>query len=230
MKLVTDSVQSKLEIYKRIGTGLAFILFPLIFSFAFAIHPGLLNPHLFSEKGLIMRAYGNDFLAFGHVLVLLCTPLLIVVALQFMKLLDRGLSAWAGFIGGIIAVLGAVMLAADKGAFCLTMSALNTLPETEFSQMMPGLLAIFSKSGWMVLLWGVICLPVGFAIQAIALLKTNVIPRWQSALFLIGVLLVGTPDGLEIVNLTASILMAIAMVPYGIRTIANKDSFGMQAA
>jgi len=230
MKLVTDSVQSKLEIYKRIGTGLAFILFPLIFSFAFAIHPGLLNPHLFSEKELIMRAYGNDFLAFGHVLVLLCTPLLIVVALQFMKLLDRGLSAWAGFIGGIIAVLGAVMLAADKGAFCLTMSALNTLPETEFSQMMPGLLAIFSKSGWMVLLWGVICLPVGFAIQAIALLKTNVIPRWQSALFLIGVLLVGTPDGLEIVNLTASILMAIAMVPYGIRTIANKDSFGMQAA
>jgi hypothetical protein len=36
---------------------------------------------------------------------------------------------------------------------------------------------------------------------------------------LIGVLLVGTPDGLEIINLSASILMAIALVPYGIQTI-----------
>jgi hypothetical protein len=38
-------------------------------------------------------------------------------------------------------------------------------------------------------------------------------PRWQSTLFLIGVLLVGLPDGLEIINLSASILNAIAMIP-----------------
>jgi hypothetical protein len=38
---------------------------------------------------------------------------------------------------------------------------------------------------------------------------------------LIGVLLVGTPDGLEIINLSASILMAIALVPYGIQIIAK---------
>jgi len=39
------------------------------------------------------------------------------------------------------------MLAADKGALCLTMSALDTLPEGDFAQMMPGLLAMFSKEG-----------------------------------------------------------------------------------
>jgi hypothetical protein len=204
---------------KQIGIGLAFIIFPLLFVFAFAVHPGLLQPHLLSPEEIIIRAHGNGLLQFGHVLVTLSTALLIVAALQFMKLLDRSSGAWAGFIGAAIAILGAIILAADKGALCLTMSAFDTLPEKVFAQIMPGVLAMFTKQGWLVLLWGIVFLPIGFAIQAIALLKTNTFPRWQSTLFLIGVLLVATPDGLEIINLSASILMAIALIPYGIQII-----------
>jgi hypothetical protein len=204
---------------KQIGIGLAFIIFPLLFIFAFAVHPDLLQPRLLNAEEMILRAHGNGLLQFGHVLVTLSTALLIVVALQFMKLLEHSAGAWAGFIGAAIAVLGAIMLAADKGALCLTMSAFDTLPENVFAQIMPGVLAMFTKQGWLVLLWGIVFLPVGFAIQAIALIKTKSFPRWQSILFLIGVLLVGTPDGLEIINLSASILMAIALVPYGIRII-----------
>jgi hypothetical protein len=206
---------------KQIGVGLAFIIFPMLFIFAFAVHPDLLQPHLLGPEELILRAHGNALLQFGHVLVTLNTTLLIVVALQFMKLLDRSSGAWAGFIGAAIAIVGAIILAADKGALCLTMSAFDTLPEKVFAQIMPGVLAMFTKQGWLVLLWGIVLLPIGFAIQAIALLKTNTFPRWQSILFLIGVLLVGTPDGVEIINLSASILMAIALVPYGIRIIAK---------
>jgi hypothetical protein len=208
---------------KRIGTGLAFIIFPLVFIFAFAGHPGLLNPHLLGPEELILRARNNGLLQFGHALVTLNTALLVVIALHFMKLLDRGSSASAGFVGGVLAVLGALMLAADKGALCLTMSALDTLPDREFAQMMPGLLAMFAKAGWLVLLWGILLLPVGFALQAIALLKTRTLPRWQSILFLIGVLLVATPDGVEVINLTASILLAVAFVPYGIQMIRNRS-------
>jgi hypothetical protein len=204
---------------KQIGVGLAFIIFPLLFVFAFAVHPGLLQPHLLGPEELIRRAHGNELLQFGHVLVTLSTGLLVVVALHFMKLLDRSTSAWAGFIGAATAILGAIILAADKGALCLTMSAFDTLPEKVFTQIMPGVLAMFTKQGWLVLLWGIVLLPLGFAIQTIAMLKTNTIPRWQSILFLIGVLLVSTPDGLEVINLSASILMAIALVPYGIRLI-----------
>jgi hypothetical protein len=137
-----------------------------------------------------------------------------------LNILSQGSAAWAGLIGAVLAVLGAILLAADKGALCLTMSALDTLPEEKFSPMMPGLLAMFSKKGWMKLLWGILLLPVGFAIQAIGLLQVNALPSWQSTLFLIGVLLVGTPDGMEIINLSASVLMAIAMIPYGIHLIA----------
>jgi hypothetical protein len=208
--------------FRRGGTGLAFITFPLIFVFAFAVHPGLLNPHLLDAQALIQRAHHNDLLQFGHALVMLNTILLVVVALHFMNVLDRHSAGWTGFIGAALAIFGAIMLAADKGALCLTMSALDTLPEKEFTQMLPGLLAMFSKTGWLVLLWGILCLPIGFALQAIALLRTNILPRWQGILFLIGVLLIGVPDGFEIVNLTASILITIAFVPYGLQMFRRK--------
>jgi hypothetical protein len=168
---------------------------------------------------LPIRAHHDGLLQIGHALVMLSTGLLIVVALHFMKLLDRSPLAWAGFVGAVLAILGAIILAADKGALCLTMSAFDTLPENEFAQIMPGVLAMFTKQGWLALLWGILLLPIGFVIQAIALLKTNTLPGWQSILFLISVLFVSTPDGLEIINLTASILMAIAFVPYGIQII-----------
>jgi hypothetical protein len=215
------STPSNLETVKRIATGLAFIIFPLFFVFAFAVHPGLFTPHLLSPQELILRAHRNGLLQFGHVLVTLSTALLVVIALKFMKMLEYTPLGWAGLLGAALAILGAIRLAADKGALCLTMSALDTLPEKEFAQFMPGLLAMFSKAGWMALLWGLLCLPVGFAIQAIALIKTNLMPRWQSCLFLLGVLLVGTPDGFEIVNLSASILMAVALVPYGLKIITT---------
>lgn len=213
--------QSFLSQVLQIGTGAAFILFPLIFVFAFSVHPRLLRPRLLKPEELIRRARRNKLLQLAHSLVLLSTALLIVMALHFMKILSQGSSAWAGLIGAVLAILGAILLATDKGALCLTMSALDTVPEEKFSAMMPGLLAMFSKKGWMILLWGLLLLPVGFALQTVGLLQVGALPPWQSTLFLIGVLLVGIPDGLEIINLSASTLMAIALIPYGIQLIAT---------
>ena len=204
----------------QVGTGAAFILVPLIFVFAFAAHPRLLRPRLLPPEGIIRRARRNRLLQLGHALVLLCAALLIVVAAHFSTILSQGSAAWLGWIGAALAVLGAILLAADKGAFCLTMSALDTVPEEQFSAMMPGLLAIFAKKGWMKLIWGLVLLPAGFALQAAGLLQANALPGWQSGLFLVGVLFVATPDGLEIVNLSASILMAAALIPYGIHLIS----------
>lgn len=215
------SASRSLASFKRTGTGLAFVTFPLVFVFAFSVHPGLLQPHFLAPAELIARAHGAGLLQFGHVLVTLDTALLIVVAVHFMNVLDDGSSAWAGFVGAALAVLGSLALAADKGALCLTMSSFDGLTDAEFSNMMPGLLAMFSKRGWLILLWGIVLLPIGFGIQAVALLKSNSLPRWQTLLFLLGVLLIGTPDGVELVNLTASLLLAVAFVPYGIQLIRD---------
>jgi hypothetical protein len=230
MTPATPCAPSNLDNIKRIGTGLAFILFPLLFILAFAFHPHLLSPHLLSPEELVLRARHADLMQLGHVLDTFATVLLVVIALRFMKLLDRGSAAWAGLVGAALAIWGVMMLAALKGALCLTMTAIDTVPDQEFAQMMPGLVAMFSRKGWMVLLWSIVCLPIGFGIQAIALLKTNAIRRCQGILFLIGIFLVGTPDGLEIVNLTASILMAVALVPYGIQTIIKKDTYEVETA
>ena len=211
-----------LQRVKRVGAGLCFILFPLVFVFAFAVHPSLLHPHLLGPEGLILRAHDAGLLQFGHVLVTLNTVLLVVVAVHFMKLLERTAWAWAGLVGAAVGIVGTIMLAVDKGALCLTMSALDTVPASKFAAMMPGLLAMYSHKGWLVLLWGIALLPIGFAILTVALLKTRALPRWQSALFLTGVLLVAFPDGAEIVNLTASVLMAVALVPYGVRLLAPR--------
>ena len=216
-----DDVNS-LESVKRILTGVSFIIFPLVFVFAFAGHPNLISFHFLGPEELINRARGNEMLHFGHALVTLNTGLLVVAALHFMKLVAKTSTAWAGYIGCVLAVFGALMLAADKGALCLTMSALETLPDNEFSMAMPGLLTIFSKEGWLVLIWGLLLLPIGFLIQAIALLASKAITRWQGVLFLIGILFVGTPDGVEFINLTAAILLSIAFVPYGLRLIIKK--------
>lgn len=206
---------------QAIGTRLAFFVFPLVFIFAFAVHPGLLKPHLLTSAELIHRARHAVLLQIGHVLVMLNTALLVVAAMHFMRILGDTSVAWAGFVGGILAILGAIALAADKGALCLTMSAFDELSENEFSRIMPGVMAMFNKRGWLVLLWGVLLLPIGFAVQAIALFKADIFPVWQFALFLMGVLLIGFPDGIAVVNLTASVLMAIAFVPYGMQMIVN---------
>jgi hypothetical protein len=215
-------VNNLLSSIKRIGTGLSFVIFPIVLVFAFSVHPGLLHPHFLDPSELILRSHRAGLLQFSHALVMLDTGLLIVVALHFMKLLDRSAGSWAGFLGAALAILGSLALAADKGALCLTMSALDKISDAEFTNMMPGLLAIFSKRGWLVLLWGILLLPVGFGIQAIALLQSKSLTRWQSLLFLVGVLLIGTPDGVEVVNLTASILLTIAFVPYGIQIIRGE--------
>jgi hypothetical protein len=216
------NAQASLHSIKRIVVGMAFIIFPLVFVFAFSVHPGLLNPHVLSPAELILRARGEDVLQFGHALVTLNTALLVVVALHFMQRLDHTSGAWLGAVGAALAVLGSLALAADKGALCLTMSAFNGLSNAEFTNMMPGLLAMFSKQGWLVLLWGIVLLPIGFAMQAIGLLMTKALPGWQSVLLLVGALLIGTPDGVEIVNVTAAVLLAIAFVPYGIQLIRGE--------
>jgi hypothetical protein len=208
---------------KRIGVGLAFLLFPLIFIFAFANHPNLFNPKFLGPLELIQRAHNNPLLHLGHALVTLSTGLLVVVAIHFMNLLKNKSAAWYGFIGGVLAIIGALMLAVDKGALCLTMSAFDSLTADQFVGMMPGLLAMFSKEGYLFLVWGIVFLPIGFVIQAIGLLKSRSLPIWQELLFLIGVLFIGTPDGVEIINLIASILIALAVIPYGLKMIVSRN-------
>ncbi len=200
----------------RIGTGLAFVVMPLVFVFAFAAHPALLHPRVLRPERLIDRSRGRRLLHAGHGLVAINTALMIVIAVHLGRIVSRDGAGWAGLVGTVLAVLGTVALAADKGALCLTMSALDDLTDDEFAAARPALSAIFAMKGWLWLVRGMVLIPIGFAVLAIAALATGATSAWVAGLLLLGVLFIGFPDGAEIVNLSAAVVMAAGLVPYGL--------------
>jgi hypothetical protein len=212
----------RIERARRLGTATALVVMPAVFVFAFATHPGLGSIQLLEPADLIRRARGNPLLQFAHALVTLNTALLVIVALHLQSLLRTGRGAWAGLVGGAMAVLGACLLAADKGALCLSMSALDAVDDQTFNAMLPGLMAIFDKQGWVVLVWGMVLLPFGVAVQAVGLMRSRTWPTWQAVALLFGSLLIAAPDGMEIVNLTAALALLVALVPAAARLVRNK--------
>ncbi|MCD4672039.1 MAG: hypothetical protein K8R77_05180 [Anaerolineaceae bacterium] len=202
---------------KRIGTALAFIFYPILAGIAFAVHPNLLSLNISHDvQERINEFHGNQILHFGHVLMVVAVPLLIIIAIHFMNLLQRR-GAWWGFVGGILAVTGAVILSADKGALCLVPSAFDTLPETQFRALVPGIEAMFQYKGW---LWILQLLPLGFILQTTGLAISQDIPRKQSIPMLIGSILMANPD-IDLIGLAATIVLAIGFIPYAIRLIQD---------
>jgi hypothetical protein len=107
----------------------------------------------------------------------------------------------------------------------LVPSAFDTLPEAIFTQLVPGIEAIFSYKGWLVIIWLLPLLPLGFAVQGIGLFVSRRIPRWQSITIIIGALLLANPD-IDIISLIGSIILTIGMFPLGLQIIRNKISDG----
>lgn len=205
-----------LRLVERRGTAVALVVFAAVWVFAFAVHPDLLHPRLLGPEELIRRAHHDGLLQLAHALVTLDTALLVVLALHFKRLLADTSGAWAGSVGAALAVVGACLLAAEKGAMCLTVSALDTLPDSTFEQSVPGLVAVFSHKGWMLLTWGLVLMPLGVIVQTVAMMRARSLPGWQPALLLVSLLLICVPDGAEIVNLCAALAMTVALVPHAV--------------
>jgi hypothetical protein len=125
-------------------------------------------------------------------------------------------------VGGIIAVCGAVILAADKGALGLVVSAFDTLSDHEFAQLKPGLRVMQKLAGWLVLLRLLVLLPLGFALLSIAMFSAGVLSVWQAITLIVGTMLLLAPDGFEIVSLFASVLIAIVLMPLGLQLLLWK--------
>jgi hypothetical protein len=211
----------KLETTKRIGTGLAFILYPLFSGLAFATHPNLLSLEFggpVSDK--VAEFHNNGLMHFGHFVMTLGVPLLIVIACKFMRLLRED-GAWWGFVGGLMGGFGAVLLAIDKTALCLVMSAFDTLPEAQFAALYPGIEALFQFKGYIGILYLLPLLPLGFLVQGIGLYRARAIPRWQSLALIVAMLGLGVAAAvdIDIFGLVATAVLAACFIPLGIQII-----------
>jgi hypothetical protein len=214
-------INQQVETAKRICTGLAFFLYPLAAFIAFIAHPNLLS----LEVGVpvmdkVAEFHNNRFMHFGHLLMVLSVPPLTIVIIKFMSMLKRR-GAWWGFIGGVMALYGVLGLAVQKTAQCLVMSTFDTLPETVYTQLLPGIEAIFNLKGYLVIIYLLPLLPIGVLIQGIGLYREENIPRWQSVVMIIAMLGMGVSAAvdIDIFGLVSTLILAISWFPLGFQFI-----------
>lgn len=206
----------KIETIKQKGFALSIILYPMMLFIGFATHPNLLAMEpLQTVDQLVSRFHNNPMYHYGHLIVTFAVPLMIIYFVGTMNLL-QGKGKKYGFWGGVIGIFGAFILAVDKGALCLTMSAFDTLPEDQFESFIPYLQVIVSKEGLLFIVWLLFALVIGGVIQTIGLVKEGVIKKWQGTLIIIGLLLLLNPD-IELISTVGSALMCIAYIPWGIK-------------
>ena len=215
------SVSPTIEEVKRIGTGLSFIAFPLMLLLGFLMHPNLLDFSRVTDVPAWSAEFrGNLLFHLGHLMVLLAVPVIIVAGLGCMRL-ATGSGAWLGLIGGVLGIFGAFVLAVDKGALTLVLTAFDSLPEAEFEAISPALQSLLDKKGWLGFVYLLPALPIGFSVMTLGMLRAQAIGRAQAAFIIIGLLLLLNPD-IEIISVVAASFMCLGYVPLGIEELRRK--------
>jgi hypothetical protein len=206
---------------KRAGAGISIIVFPVMLLAGFVTHPNILSLAMVADiDAWIAEWRGNFMFHFGHLLVLFAVPFITVATVRFMSAVN-GSGAWLGFIGGILGVFGAFMLAVDKGALTLVLTAFQTLPDGQFTASRPALQVVFERAGWLWITWSFITLPIGVMLQVIGMLKEGIIPKWQGYCAIAGLLLLLNPD-VEIISSAGALLMCIGFIPLGLRELSGR--------
>ncbi|MBN1791607.1 MAG: hypothetical protein JW830_13990 [Bacteroidales bacterium] len=211
----------KIETIKKKAFGISIIAFPLMLAVGFLMHPNLLKLEaLQTVQQLVGRFHNQPIYHIGHLIVMFTVPVIMIALLNFMQVL-QGKGKQLGFWGGIMGLFGAFILAVDKGALCLVLSAFDTLPETQFQEFVPFLSVIVKKTGLLWVVWLLPLLPLGAAIQAFGLMKERFISIWQGTCIILGLLLLNNPD-IELISSIGAILMCAGYIPWGVRILQGR--------
>jgi uncharacterized MnhB-related membrane protein len=207
-----------IETIKKKGFAISLIAFPLMLLIGFLLHPNLLKMEaLHTVEQLVGRFHNQPMYHIGHLIVMFAVPVIMIMLISSMNLL-RGKGKQLGFWGGIIGLFGAFILAVDKGALCLVLSAFDTLPEEQFRQFVPFLRVMVNKAGLLWVVWLLPLLPIGAAIQAFGLMKAQIISKWQGVFIVVGLLLLNNPD-IELISSVGAFLMCVGYIPWGVKLL-----------
>lgn len=210
-----------IEKFKRTGFGISLIVFPLMLLTGFLMHPSLLSLQpLQTVEQLAGRFHHQAIYHFGHLIVMFAVPVIMISQISIMNIL-QGKGKELGFWGAIIGLFGAFILAVDKGALCLVLSAFDTLPEAKFNEFKPFLSVIVNKEGLLWVVWLLPLLTIGAIVQAFGLMKERFISRWQGICLVAGLLLLNNPD-IELISSTGAVLMCAGYIPWGVRILQGR--------
>ena len=214
----------KIEEIKKKGFAISLIAFPVMLLAGFLMHPHLLKLEaLQTVDQLVGRFHKQPVYHIGHLIVMFSVPVIMIALISFMNIL-QGKGKQSGFWGGVIGLFGAFILAVDKGALCLVLSAFDTLPENQFQEFVPYLSVIVNKAGMLWVVWLLPLLPLGASIQAFGLMKEGFISRWQGSCIVAGLLLLNNPD-IEFISTIGALLMCAGYIPLGIRIFQGRMKF-----
>lgn len=210
----------QLTLFQTISFATCLIALPVIYIFSFASHPDLLNMKPTKDAhSWALEIRHNKKLHMLHLLVLGSSLLIINIAFNFMEILSGQYETFA-ILGGSLGIIGAVALAADKGALCLVPSAFDTLEDEEFNQLMPGLQALLDNKGYIGVVKLLILLPIGFIILGVGLIISGVVPTWQGVTLIIGMVFMINPD-IDLLSLIGSCFMLISLGSMGINLLTS---------
>jgi hypothetical protein len=205
-----------IETIKKKGFALSLIAFPIMLLVGFLMHPNLLKLEaLQTVEQLVGRFHNQPLYHIGHLIVMFAVPVIMIMLISSMNTL-QGKGKKLGFWGGVIGLFGAFILAVDKGALCLVLSAFDTLPEDEFQKFVPFLSVLVNKAGLLWVVWLLPLLPIGASIQAFGLMKEQFISKWQGICIIFGLLLLNNPD-IELISSVGAFLMCVGYIPLGLK-------------
>ena len=205
----------------RIIAGIATIAFPVLLLTGFLLHPHLLSPHLtLTAENLITKFRHQTAFHVGHLIVFAAVPF-IIVSVSYVTTMLKAAGRVYGIVGGAVAIIGAVILAGDKGALCIVLSAFDTLNDADFESIRPALQTIVERRGLLVIFWALPLLPLGAIIQMVGLMKERIVSRMSGAVAIAGLAILNNPD-IEIVSSVGALLMCLTYVPLGARMAAGR--------
>ena len=221
------TANERVGLAKQIIYGLSVLLFSPLLLVGFLSHPDLFSLRLTTTAAeLAANFHHNAAFHIGHLIVIVAIPLIVAELLCCAEML-RGKGAWLGFVGAALGIVGAIVLAIDKGALCLVLSAFDTLPEDQFAAFVPYLQVIVDRTGLLFIVYVLPLLPLGAIIQAIGLLRERHIAPWQGAAVIVGLLLLNNPD-IEIFSSIGAALMTAGYAPLGLAVLrAGSGRSGM---
>jgi len=211
----------KIETIKKKGFAISLIAFPVMLLAGFLMHPNLLKLEaLQTVEQLVGRFHNQPIFHIGHLIVMFAVPVIMIALISFMNVL-QGKGKQLGLWGGIIGLFGAFILAVDKGALCLVLSAFDTLPEDKFQEFSPFLSVIVNKAGLLWVVWLLPLLPIGAAVQVFGLMKEKFVSKWQGMCIVVGLLLLNNPD-IELISATGALLMCAGYIPWGVKILQGR--------
>lgn len=195
-------------------SGLSILLFPVMLLVGFLMHPDLLSFVVVERPGQLVENFHHQWLFhYGHLLVALAIPF-ITISVVFFAVILREKAFGYGWIGGMIALVGATVLGLDKGSLCLVLAGFDTLPEAEFQGLVPYLQVLIDKPGLLGITWLIALLPLGAIIQTLGLIRAKVVSQTGGILIILGLLLLNNPD-IELISSAGAILMITGYAPLG---------------